>query len=80
MIIDYIEYICAGCCALFCIVHLVVSLVCHYKQGKKIEKLCDKCGFPLYSDEVHKCLDQTQLLKLIDFVKSLRGDDNGNDN
>lgn len=62
-----------------CVIHVVVDFVLARKNGKKLNKLCSKCGLPVYDDIEHKCfLSDHQLTALYDFVLSLRGGDNGN--
>lgn len=75
---SYLELLCPCICAGICLIHFIVSLIVGYKQGKKIDRICDQCGFPIYKDEKHECvLSSEQLEKLVSFVFSIRGDSNG---
>ncbi|UPW40993.1 hypothetical protein [Sigmofec virus UA08Rod_5838] len=72
---QYLEFICPVLCAIFCIVHFIVEAILAHRQNKKIEKLCEKCGFPIYEDVSHNCaLTSEQLQKLVEFVSSLKGE------
>ncbi|UPW41621.1 hypothetical protein [Peromfec virus RodF8_38] len=77
--LDYLEYIILGLAVLGYVVHFLVTLVFSIKNNRKITKLCDKCNIPIVEGEEHDCsLSSEQLLKLVDFVKSLKdGNDNG---
>lgn len=72
---QYIEYICLGLCSLHFLVEFLFSLF----QGRRISKLCNKCHMPVIDNSAHYCapLNESQLNKLVDFVKDLRGDNNG---
>lgn len=74
---EFIDYIFTGLCGFFCLFHFIYSFISSFLMKKKIDKFCSDCGSPVYEDEVHKCLSDTQIGKLVDFVNSLRGDDNG---
>lgn len=63
----FLEYLCTGLCCLFCLTHTVFSLINVFKQNKRIDYLCDKCGFPVYDGETHKCI-----LQSIDDIASIR--------
>lgn len=64
-------------CVLACIIHAVIDFIVSRRNGKKIDKLCKKCGLPIYDDMSHSCpLSDDQLSALYDFVVSLRGKNN----
>lgn len=72
------EFIIEIVCVSFCALHFLISLISGLVQNKKIKKLCEKCYQPVFEDEVHKCLDDNQILKLVEFVSSLKVDKDGN--
>lgn len=59
-------------CAICIVVHTVIQLIIHYRMKKVVKEYCEKCGQPVYEDDVHKCLDEQQLDKLVEFVKSVK--------
>lgn len=71
---QYLDYICVGVCVLCSVIHFVIGIINSKLQGKKLERICEKCLSPVYSGDDHKCLNEFQLSKLVDFVSSLRGD------
>lgn len=77
---EYIEYICPIVCFVVCILHSIIQSIFSKIQGKKIDKLCEKCGLPVYDGFSHDCsLSVEQLQKLFEFVSSLKGDNHGNE-
>lgn len=71
---EWLEFVLTGLCGFMCLFHFVYSFISSYLMKKKIDKFCERCGSPIYEDEVHKCLSDTQIGKLVEFVNSLRGD------
>lgn len=47
----YIELI----CAVICFVHCLIQCINSHKLNKKVTKLCDNCGFPVYEGLNHDC-------------------------
>lgn len=75
---DIFDYICLGICC-FHVICLIYEFIHNLFIGKKINKLCEKCGLPVFSDTEHDCaLSSHQIKKLYEFVNSVRGDKNGN--
>lgn len=75
---EIFDYVCCGLCALhiFC---YVFEFVRGLKLNKRIDKLCDNCGLPVYSEAEHQCLDILKILSpgelsvLTKFVSFLNG-------
>lgn len=66
---EIIQYVSFGLCALLCLVHFIVQLVYSKANNKKIDRLCEQCGFPVFADSAHTCmLSSEQMQKLYDFV------------
>lgn len=60
-------------CVVVCLIHAVVGYLHSRHIGKKVDALCLKCGQPIEQGVEHKCdLDDVQLDKLVDFVKSIK--------
>lgn len=74
------DYICLGLCAFHCIC-FIYELIHGLILGKRIDKLCDKCGMPVYTDEEHACLDifnamsADELKLVLSFIDYLRKED-----
>lgn len=72
---EYMEYICPLLCFVFCVVHSIISCLIARSQGKKIDRLCNKCGQPVIGGETHTCdpellsLLQSQRLLLDRFIE-----------
>lgn len=85
--INYLEYICPIVCFVVCVLHSLVEGVVMSKQNKRIDKLCEICGLPIYDSIDHVC--QTPVFKLASslsndelsivckFIEYLKGEDNG---
>lgn len=80
-IFDYI-------CLVICCIHILFNFIDFIRGkllGKKIDKLCEKCGEPIYVDSsVHECwnlfssLPKDELTLIVGFIDYLRsGDKNG---
>ena len=68
-----IEYIFSGICFFFCLIHFLIDFFVSRSNGKKINKLCDKCHLPVFDGKDHDCaLSSEQLQRLVEFVKSLK--------
>lgn len=67
-------------CVGVCILHLIIGVISAIVQNKKISKICDKCGSPIFEGEKHTCsLTYEELSALVAFVKDFKGDnENGN--
>lgn len=62
------------CCLVFCFLHFLFEIIVSFIQGRKIKRLCDKCGFPVYENVDHNCqLSESQLSKLVDFISDIKG-------
>lgn len=60
-------------CGLCILSHIIGSLISHFKTKKMIAGFCETCKQPIYQDQVHNCdLSDDQLLKLVEFVKSIK--------
>lgn len=67
-------------CSIFCVVHFIVTVVSAFKQNKKINSICDKCGSAVVDGETHKCtLTFEELSALVAFIKNLDKDGVNND-
>lgn len=68
-------------CVALCILHLIIGIISSISQNKKINKICAKCGSPVFEGENHTCtLSYEELSALVAFVRDLKGDnENGNE-
>lgn len=70
---DILEYLPCFLCGLFAVIHFIVELIMSYKQNKKIQGICDKCGGLKFQNEVHDCvLSEKQISKLVEFIDEVR--------
>lgn len=79
------DYVCPCLCFILCLLHSIVTAIVSARQSKKIEKLCDKCGMPVYSDMSHICIvnsngqpidiSNSQLVTLADVISGVKKDD-----
>lgn len=67
-----IEYLCIGFCVLHFVFSMIANIVNAVKNKKRFNELCTKCFMPVYDDEVHQCLDSSQLDLLVKFVDSIK--------
>lgn len=75
LMINYLEYVCPIICFVVCLLHSIIESIIMSIQNKKIDRICDKCLQPIEVGSDHDCyLSESQLLKLTDFIISLRGD------
>ncbi|UPW41998.1 hypothetical protein [Dipodfec virus RodF1_43] len=58
------------------LVHFVYAIVSSFRNGKKIDRLCDKCHLPVVEDTPHKCLSEQQLQLLEKFINSILNNNN----
>lgn len=74
------DLICLTICACCTFLHIFIQIIISIFSGKKIDKFCNKCGHPVFKGEKHSCeLSDFQINALVEFVNSIKGDNNGND-
>lgn len=69
---QYLDYICLAVCCVH-IVSIVYEFIHNLILGKRINKLCDKCGLPEYDGIEHKCqLTGEEISLLTQFILSVK--------
>lgn len=77
---EYYDYICLGVCCLH-IIFVFIEFIRGKILGKKIDKICNECHMPIYSDEEHECFDilkslsKDEILLIRGFIDFLRKGD-----